>query len=518
MSSESKPPGKQKMVFKGVWTRRGIWLDAEMSHTEKALLAQIESLDKLKFGCIASNDYLANFFQLSPRQIKRYISRLVKRGLIEAERLGWNRRRLRPTAKLKALNDTSGAFEGQKSPLAEGQKSPPISTEKNNTERPYRTQAPARPNRHEPRTRSTLNSAAIPTELKSLKQWVVWRWEERSGNWDKPPYQPNGCPAKTNNASTWVSFDAAVAAFESGRFDGVGFVLTAHDPFAMVDLDHCLDSGCGNIEAWARDIVDQLRSYTEITPSGVGLRVIVKAMLPLGGRKRGMESGGGVELYDRLRYMTMTGNRLADTRESIEERGIEIAQVHTTLFPNLPLCDHSAIESARICLNDDALLAKARTAKNRAKFCGLYDRGDTSAYASTSEADLALCAILAFWTGGDADQIDRLFRRSRLFRQEKWDAEHFADGKSYGQATIAKAIAGTREFYQQNHHYTTNEMEPRAQRSNGNRPSTSTLSANEKNLAPPGKWPPGVTGAWPIGKRWVANENGHAVPLVEEDE
>jgi putative DNA primase/helicase len=460
MSSESKRPGIQRMPFAGVWTRRAIWLDDDMSHTEKALLAQIESLDKLKFGCIATNDYFAEFFQLSPRQIKRYIARLIKLGWIVAERKGWNRRRLRPTPKLKALKDKSDAFEGHKSPSTEGQERPPTSTEKNNSERIYRTQPTARPYRHEPGPHSTLNRAAIPAALKSLKQWVVWRWEERRGNWDKPPYQPNGRPAKTNNPATWVSFEAAVEAFESGRFDGVGFVLNADDPFAMVDLDNCLDSACGNIEAWARDIVDQLRSYTEITPSGVGLRVIVKAMLPLGGRKRAMESAGGVELYDRLRYMTMTGNRLTGTPETIEERGSEIAQVHTSLFPRMPLCDHSAIESKRTCLNDDELLAKARTAKNRAKFCGLYDRGDISSYASSSEADLALCAILAFWAGGDAAQIDRLFRRSALFRQEKWDAEHFADGKSYGEATIAKAVAGTREFYQPNRHYTTNEMVP----------------------------------------------------------
>ena len=518
MSWESKRPGIQRMPFAGVWTRRAIWLDDDMSRTEKALLAQIESLDRLQFGCIASNDYFAEFFQLSPRQIRRYISRLVKRGWIEAERLGWNRRRLRPTRKLKALKDTSDAFEGQKSPPPEGQKSPPISTEENNTKRSYRTQPPARPYSHKPGRHSTLNRAAIPAELKSLAQWVVWQWVERNGIWDKPPYQPNGSPAKTNNAATWVSFESAVAALESGRFDGVGFVLTPEDRFAMVDLDHCLDSASGNIEAWASDIVDQLRSYTEITPSGVGLRVIVKATLPVGGRKRGMGSGGGLELYDRLRYMTMTGNRLAGTPETIQERENEIALVHERLFPKIARSDRAVIESTRTCMDDDALLAKARIAKNRVKFCALYDCGDIGAYASISEADLGLSAILAFWTGGDAEQVDRLFRRSRLFRQEKWDAEHFADGKSYGQATIAKAIAGTREFYQQNHHYATNEIEPRAQRRIGNRPSTSMLSANEKNLAPPGKWPPGTTGAWPNGKRWVANENGHPVPLVEEDE
>ena len=110
--------------FKGVWTRREIWLDADMSCTEKALLAEIESLDKLPLGCIAGNDHFAEFFQLSTRQIKRYIARLVARGWIEAERQGWNRRRLRPTPKLKALKDTSDTFEGQKSPSTEGRRVP----------------------------------------------------------------------------------------------------------------------------------------------------------------------------------------------------------------------------------------------------------------------------------------------------------------------------------------------------------------------------------------------------------
>src|SRR5208282_2734253 len=246
-----------------------------------------------------------------------------------------------------------------------------------------------------------------------------------------------------------VSFEAAIAAFESSDFDGVGFVLTADDPYAMADLDHCLDSASGSVKAWAREVVDQLRSYTEITPSGEGLRVIVKAMLPPGRRKHSTEGGGGVELYDRVRYMTMTGNHLAGTPETIEERQNEMAELHARLFGNASRSARVTSGRRRSCASrtDGELLAKARAAKNREKFCALHDRGDISAYPSASEADLALCGILAFWTGGDAQQIDRLFRGSALFRQEKWDVVHSADGKTYGQATVAKAVAGTQEFY-----------------------------------------------------------------------
>lgn len=59
---------------------------------------------------------------------------------------------------------------------------------------------------------------------------------------------------------------------------------------------------------------------------------------------------------------------------------------------------------------------------------------------------MALCSLLAFWTGGDANQMDRLFRESGL-RREKWDEVHFSDGSTYGEKTIERAIAGTDEFY-----------------------------------------------------------------------
>ena len=59
---------------------------------------------------------------------------------------------------------------------------------------------------------------------------------------------------------------------------------------------------------------------------------------------------------------------------------------------------------------------------------------------------MALCCLLAFWTGGDQTQIDHLFRQSGLHR-EKWDEVHYADGSTYGEKTIERAIATTSEFY-----------------------------------------------------------------------
>ncbi len=72
--------------------------------------------------------------------------------------------------------------------------------------------------------------------------------------------------------------------------------------------------------------------------------------------------------------------------------------------------------------------------------------GDYKDYPSQSEADLALCRLLAFYTNCDAGEIDRLFRESGLYRP-KWDEPHFAGGKTYGQATIEKAVSSADERY-----------------------------------------------------------------------
>ncbi len=97
-------------------------------------------------------------------------------------------------------------------------------------------------------------------------------------------------------------------------------------------------------------------------------------------------------------------------------------------------------------LDDATLLDKARTARNGSEFAALW-AGDLSAHGGDhSGADLALCNLLAFWTDLDAQRIDRLFRQSGLMR-DKWDKPHFSDGRTYGQATIDKAIADSRETY-----------------------------------------------------------------------
>lgn len=130
-------------------------------------------------------------------------------------------------------------------------------------------------------------SSLIPDELQRLSQWVLWRWAFRGEKWTMLPHQRDGTLASSTNPRTWCSFVEAMAAYMRGGFNGLGFVVSAADPYVVVDLDKCLDRRTGEVDSWAMDIVNELRSYWEVSPTGTGLRCIAKAKLPAKGRRKG---------------------------------------------------------------------------------------------------------------------------------------------------------------------------------------------------------------------------------------
>ena len=294
----------------------------------------------------------------------------------------------------------------------------------------------------------TVNPAGIPAELKAIPHWVLWRLEERDGKPTKTPYQANGQIAKVNDPATWTSFDEALAAYQAGGFSGVGIVLTDDDDLVGTDLDKCLNLDTGELEPTAAAIVAALPTYCEVSPSGRGLRLFGFGKLPTGGRRKGK-----VELYDTGRYLSVTGHQF-NGHAVLANITAELASVHARVFGKATASKPVDIKpslAGALNLDDAALFNKIRASKQGALFDRLW-RGDTSGNGGDhSSADMALCNLLAFWTDGDAARIDRLFRQSGLCQQpdriQKWDKPHYADGRTYGQATIEKAIADLREGY-----------------------------------------------------------------------
>ena len=267
----------------------------------------------------------------------------------------------------------------------------------------------------------------IPGKLKDLPQWICWKADQRNnGKTTKIPINPlSGKYARTNDPKTWGQFKDAEAFYRSFGSDGIGFVFTEHDSFVGIDIDGCIDPDTGEMDPGANQIVKHLGSYTEISPSGCGVHIIVEGKLPGAGRNTDK-----IEIYDEKRYFTFTGNLLNGSSPEIKHRDAELRQ----LYGQLPVQPENTLE--------DQIIEKARKARNGEKFMRLWD-GDCFDYPSRSEADLALCKILAFWTNGDKETMDRLFKKSGLYR-DKWAKQHFSNGRTYGQATIEAAIEFTK--------------------------------------------------------------------------
>ena len=88
--------------FKGVWIPRDIWLSEQLSMMEKVLFVEIHSLDNAR-GCFASNAYFAEFFQVSTRQIIRYLSSLRAHGFITVTVRNKNERVIRTAGKYRRV-------------------------------------------------------------------------------------------------------------------------------------------------------------------------------------------------------------------------------------------------------------------------------------------------------------------------------------------------------------------------------------------------------------------------------
>jgi putative DNA primase/helicase len=283
---------------------------------------------------------------------------------------------------------------------------------------------------------------AVPTALRERDTWVCWRTEDRDGDTTKVPVDPStGGYASASDPDTWTSFDRARAyhADADTDTDGVGFVFRADDTVAGVDLDKCRDPDSGRPDDTARDVIGRLDSYTEVSPSGTGYHVYVFGFIPDGGNRR-----DGVEMYDDARFFTVTGDHVDGTPATVEQRADALRAVHADYVADDDGDDSGAgdrdADDIDGDLDDDALVSKAMDAENGDKFRRLWN-GDTSGYPSHSEADLALCSTLAFWTGGDRARMDRLFRRSGLCRP-KW-----TEREDYRRRTIDTALDGVSDIY-----------------------------------------------------------------------
>lgn len=287
------------------------------------------------------------------------------------------------------------------------------------------------------RNATTIHIENIPQEMKEVKAWVCWREAERDGKITKIPTSPfSGRDISITAPSNWMTFGEAVRFSRTTGIAGIGFVFSKQNGFVGVDIDHCIDE-YGNLSPLAKEIVEKLDSYTEISVSGTGLHIICKGTLPPG-RKKNKELG--LEMYSEGRFFTVTGDVWSDYR-SIEERTEELAWIHRRYLAKVVDANRSKGRGGvKVGVTD--VIEQMRKGKNGDVLIDLYHGDWQGHYPSQSEAEMALMNALAFYTDSDPELMDTLYRESGLYRP-KWDAKRSADGRTYGQMTLDKAIAGT---------------------------------------------------------------------------
>jgi primase-polymerase (primpol)-like protein len=181
--------------------------------------------------------------------------------------------------------------------------------------------------------RFDVRAENIPEELKTLDRWLVWKWHWKPnangglGKWDKPPINARtGGGGSSTDPTTWSSFDTALAAFRAGRGDGIGIALgKLHDGRNLtgVDVDDCRDPNTEINSEEALSVVELIGSYTDVSPSGTGLKLLCYGTLPAEGRSR-----AGYECYESGRYFTVTGHLLSEGPQKLRAATPELTDFH----------------------------------------------------------------------------------------------------------------------------------------------------------------------------------------------
>ena len=295
--------------------------------------------------------------------------------------------------------------------------------------------------------------------IKQLPVWVCWNAVEVSGRITKVPCAAKGGATGTSRdyAHTWVPYDEAVAALRRHGNTGVGFIIP--EGVFFIDRDH-IDPNDPSVQT----LLERFPSYAERSYSGSGVHVYARcdlSRLPvrdgkLDRRYYTKNPHNGMEVYIgglTNRFAAFTGDVISDlpladcTDALLELLETEMLREKEASAVQQEITDE-AIDDDDPRIED--IIAALRWDRNAPKFVRLFDRGDITGYASQSEADAALCAIIAFRAGPNPALIDAIFRRSALYRDSKWERD------DYRRSTIICGIEARRGVY----HHSLRERPP----------------------------------------------------------
>jgi putative DNA primase/helicase len=275
----------------------------------------------------------------------------------------------------------------------------------------------------------------IPPALKSRPNWVVWGLPNAP---PKAPFNPASlligrpAPAKAGVRETWNTYESASFCVKRGLARGIGYEFDGGGLYG-VDLDHVMGAD-GRLTPEAREIVGLLDSYTEISPSGMGIHIFVFA--PDAAIARHRKKDGFVEIYGEARYFTVTGDVYGGVKP-IANRTAELQAVHDKFLPpdpartpitRLPPAPAPDLEHERFLR-----MGLARDKVFAALWEGERRNGNESA------DDQAFMNKLAYWLSADPAAMIRAFLQSPHYGQKDDAHKRKCERADYLPKTAQKA-------------------------------------------------------------------------------
>lgn len=257
--------------------------------------------------------------------------------------------------------------------------------------------------------------ALFPKELKQMPNWVIWkRMPRNNGKTAKVPYCPaTKKPAKSNDPSTWSSFEQALENCQ-GFFNGIGFMFPLDGSIVGIDVDNKKGGSIFESRTYTPEMLTVLgtvNSYAEISPSGKGIHVFIKAHIPKGEMNKPTNA---TEIYQKGRFFTVTGWQIPKTPNDLQSQQTQLDNLYKRLNPTGDKSQNTRLNPIHqknpaaqgnntYPVTSNTIFQRARNdAKFNALFAGnLFTYGDDQ-----SRADLGLCLKLAFYTQGNGQLVD----------------------------------------------------------------------------------------------------------------
>ncbi|MDE1710054.1 phage/plasmid primase, P4 family [Staphylococcus cohnii] len=288
-----------------------------------------------------------------------------------------------------------------------------------------------------------VNALEIPDELKQLPKWVLWRaeWIEKQQVYSKVPYSTEGYKASSTNVSTWLEFQDVISLCDSDeQYNGIGFVLSDDDNYICLDIDDAVNHDTGQLKSDLAIEMTEL-TYCELSPSGTGLHCFFKGTLPDERKKKRTDLD--IELYDTGRFMTVTGHTIGQSEICDDQETIN--NIVERYFKAEPKRQNLTIAKtgSSIFTDDEIVKMMMKKSKYKKLLAGEYE----DIFDSPSEAVQSLLRVLAFYTGRDKLQMERIFLAYNNLT-DKWDEKR--GNSTWGNNELDTAIVNQETIYEPN--------------------------------------------------------------------